>query len=111
MESKRPLIDKVLPWVSGVTVPLLIVVLSALWGVSNTLAAQAAEKEVLKVRTDQMERAILDIKTSVGQMTSTVNEMKIHQSTHNALIELKVDTIKTDIENLRDIEREKQSKK
>jgi hypothetical protein len=54
-----------------------------------------------------MERAILDIKTSVGQMTSTVNEMKIQQSTHNALIELKVDTIKKDLENLRDIEREK----
>jgi hypothetical protein len=104
--APKPIIEKMLPWISGVTMPLLIVVLSALWGVSNTMSTMAAENEVLKVRTNNMERAILEIKTSVNQMSSTVNEMKIQQATHSALVELKVDTIRKDIETLRQIERE-----
>lgn len=102
----KPLIERMLPWISGITMPLLIVVLSALWGVSNTMSTMAAENEVLEVRMNQMERAILEIKTSANQMSGAVNEMQIQQSTHNALIELKVDTIRKELENLRELYKE-----
>lgn len=97
MSEKRTALERYLPWTAGITIPLLIVVLSALWGVSNTMSALAVDNAVLETRTDYLERAIFDIKSSVDSISKSVSSLAITQSTHNALIEVKIDMLKSDL--------------
>ena len=97
----RPVIDKILPWTAGITIPLLIVIMSALWGMSSQMSARASEAEVQKVRTDQLERAILDIKMSANQIDNTVKSLEISQTRHNTLMESKIDHIRKDVDELK----------
>jgi uncharacterized protein YlxW (UPF0749 family) len=99
-DGKRPLADRILPWTAGITLPLLVVVLSALWGVSNNMSAIAAENEVLKVRASHTENAILDMKSTVSNMQNTVKTLEVNQSTHNALMQSKIDGLSRDMDKL-----------
>lgn len=100
MSNQRTNMDRFISWLSGITVPLLIAALTILWGISNEMAAIASENDVLRVRSDQMERAILEIKASTNQIASTVKDLEVSQSTHTALMELQIKTIRTDISSL-----------
>ena len=101
-DAENKLSNKVLSWITGLTAPMLIVVLSILWAMGNTVSANAADAsikiEVLKTRTDQMERAIFDIKTSVNQISESVQSMNVNQSTHNTMIELKLENLCKELE-------------
>lgn len=99
--SNKPLLDRILPWTTGITIPLLIIMMSALWGMSSQMSARASENEVLKARTDTLERAVLDIKTSVSQIDTIVRSLQITQTQHNTLIETRVDYIKKEVDGLK----------
>jgi hypothetical protein len=87
---------------AGISTPLLIVALSALWGVSNQMSAYASENEVLKVRVTQNERTILEIQSSVNEISKAVTEMKVIQSTHNAIMQSEVEHMKNDMKRISD---------
>jgi hypothetical protein len=98
--DNRRVIDRILPWMAGITMPLLVIALSALWGVSNQMSAYASENEVFKLRVSQNERAMLDIKSSTNEIVKAVTEMKVIQSTHNALMQAEVEHMKNDMKDL-----------
>ena len=58
------------------------------------------QTEVLKTRTESIERSVLDMKNSVNQISEAVRQLQIGQSAHNATITATVDGLKKDMDRL-----------
>ena len=106
--APRSITDKILPWMSAITMPLLIGVVTILWGINNQVSAYAAENEVLKHRVTQNERAMLDMKSSAVEITKAVTQMQVIQSTHNALMQSEVAHIKNDMNKISEFVRQQE---
>ncbi len=76
--------DRAMQWTSIICMPLLLIVLTALWSVGGTMSAFASDNEVLKVRVDQTEQGMLEIKSSIDKLSVLIQQLAIAQSTNTA---------------------------
>ena len=82
MMTRQDFIDVVLKWTTGITIPLLIILMSVVWNLSAAVNDSMSQNEIMRMRITNLENATADIKSSMRQIETSITDIRIEQTKH-----------------------------
>jgi len=93
--------DTILKWGTGVSIPLLLFVMTALWSISQTVSVNAAEMAVMQARLGSMEKTIIDIGKAANETRDAAVDMKVSQAGFQAEMKTQLSDLKEQFDSIR----------